>query len=199
MTLEDIAVRLGRSTVTIYSDCKYLEKQWAKEAEGQSYAHHVAVQRKKLALLQQEAWAGWYRSLNRKGKLKEIRKRAAAATSGGSAGADALTVLIKSGAGDPRFLAVIQRAIEEENILLKIRQPELNASDSDSNNIPPLSIEVARDTLDGSAIFVTDSVTAETDEVIDGIAVAASDGSSEDHDNPGEDGDTLEASPEAAG
>lgn len=201
MSLEDIAIRLGWSIGTIYADCKHLETAWAREAETDTYQKHVSMQLKKLALLQQEAWAAWYRSLNRKGKLKEIRRRAKKLSSGSpDASPEDMVILIKSGAGDPRFLAIIQRSIEEENILKKIRQPDLTSADGDVNSTPPLSIEVARDDA-GDAIMVTSAITHEEageGDVIEGSTVVDGSPVEVDISIGGSDEDTDDADEQAA-
>lgn len=186
MSLEDMAVRLGWSLTTIFRDVQHLEEKWAKQAAVETYSHHVNVQRKKLQLLQQEAWAAFYRSMNKKGKIKEIRRKGSPTDpSGSGAGGTGLVVSIKSSQGDPRFMAIIQRAIEEENALLKIRQPDMGAMDADTN-LSPLSIEVARDEA-GESIF-SDQETGVGD-VIEGTAIVVDGGRDDDsseEDGPGD-------------
>lgn len=149
----EIAIRLGMSLSSVNRDCGLMMKMWRKEAAEESYQDHVNVQRKKLQVVQTEAWNAFHRSMNSKGKIKEIRSRMRkAGGAGGELDAEGkarpedMTVLVRSGPGDPRFLAIVTKAIEEENALLKIRQPSIPASEIDQN-VPPISIEVSPDDL----------------------------------------------------
>lgn len=146
MSIDDIAIRLGWSSTTIFRDVHKLEERWEKEAGTETYKTHLNTQRRKLQLLQQEAWNAFHRSRNPKGKLKEVRsKRAAMITGGdGKSKPEEMQVLVKTGPGDPRFLAIIEKAIEEENALLKLRQPDSGMNDFEAQ-LPPMSIELARD------------------------------------------------------
>lgn len=162
MSLEDISARLGWSIATISRDVQYLDNSWKKEAEDETYKTHVNIQRRKLQLIQKEAWNGFYRSMNAKGKMKEIRSRSKRSGDPGTVGGpDEMHVLVKSGAGDPRFLAIIEKAIEEENTLLRIRQPNITPTDG-GDTLPPIGIEVAAP---------DELMTPAEGEVIDGIVI----------------------------
>lgn len=125
----DIAIRLGVSESVISKDLKIIQQEWAEQRV-------FALDQRKLLELEsidrteREAWTAWDRS---KGPI-EISE----ATLDGSKAPDKGRArrVTKSTAGDPRFLLIVLRCIEQRCKILGLEAPTKTAlTDSAGNDL----------------------------------------------------------------
>jgi predicted transcriptional regulator len=129
MSQGEIGQKLG---VTQQQISKYYREAWdeIRVQRIEDYEHIKTVQLAKLGLIQQQAWEQWHRSKRPKKKKVETEQQGG---KGGGFSRDTEETLGRL--GDPRYLAVIQRAVEKECELLglndqKVTNVQVNVFDA---------------------------------------------------------------------
>lgn len=111
----DIAIEVGLSEATVSRDLKVLHKQWLADSRA-DFSKAKARELAAIFRLEREHWAAWLRS---------CEDAETCQTTTGKDGVERITTTTKGQAGDPRFLAGIEKCVAARRKLLGLDTPEL--------------------------------------------------------------------------
>lgn len=123
-TQSEIASHLGVSQVCIHKDIKAIQKEW-RDANLEQLSEMKFEELQRIDLLERQAWEGYmesktYTKVVQVGGRKDKRPSQVRQTN-------------ETGGGDPRFLQIISRCIEQRAKLLGLNEPELLKVDHEGN------------------------------------------------------------------
>lgn len=123
----EISKMLDVSVLTVRHDLDVIRSEWI----GAATADIIAKRAEELALLDvaiAEAWAGWYRSLEPRTVTKAVKT--------GPGGQPVTSAVTYKRDGDPRFLALIAKYIDQRARLLGLNlQPDDPVPQNNNSNV----------------------------------------------------------------
>jgi hypothetical protein len=143
LSLRDMSAKLGRSRESISSDLNKILYMWQIQI-GDSVEFWVARELTTLARVESEAWAAWEQSLQRKGKIKRVSYfrrgkdrlgRGMPRMSPGTPPLDRFEDagderraykeehILEEATGDPRYLDLIRRIVEQRAMMMGLNRP----------------------------------------------------------------------------
>lgn len=129
-TQAEIGEHIGRSQQQVSYDLVQLRKRWAASADKKMDVH-LAQQLAKLDHLEATYWDAWERS------MEERRTRTASRKQGGRDGnVNSSALKTEDVLGDPRYLAGIERCIQQRCKLLGIEAPQKIAPTDPTGTLP---------------------------------------------------------------
>src|ERR1043166_7135014 len=116
-----IARELGLSTFTVSTDIAAMVAEWQRRA-AVDFAAHVAVELQRLSGVETQAWESFEKSCQPK-KITSAGKRSDTLGEGSSPTVVTVTT-IQRPEGDPRFLALVLKCIDQRSRLLGLYDRE---------------------------------------------------------------------------